>query len=181
MRGNGQQVGNKPETASTSQRNIHFLGGVVIPGAFQQNVNPSRAGTGELHTDWSGTQYRAMGFCLAITRTSCQRWEQFFETQVMEVSETPSLKNLASGCFKGCCLAVVSYLFEIPRTVTHQAPLCMFGQEYWSGLPFPSPGDLLRSRIERAFPALVGRYFTTEPPGKTCSKGTALFLFTLFP
>ena len=101
-----------------------------------------------------------MGFCLAITRTSCQRWEQFFETQVMEVSETPSLKNLASGCFRGCCLAVVSYLFEIPRTVTHQAPLCMFGQEYWSGLPFPSPGDLLRSRIEPAFPALVGRYFT---------------------
>ena len=31
-----------------------------------------------------------------------------------------------------------------PWTVTHQAPLFMglFGQEYWSGLPFPSPGDL---------------------------------------
>ena len=46
MRGNGQQVGNKPETASTSQRNIHFLGGVVIPGAFQQNVTPPEQGLG---------------------------------------------------------------------------------------------------------------------------------------
>ena len=35
-------------------------------------------------------------------------------------------------------------LFETPWTVAHQAPLSMefFRQEYWSGLPFPSPGDL---------------------------------------
>ena len=42
-------------------------------------------------------------------------------------------------------------------------------QEYWSGLPFPSPGDLPDPGIERASPAspaLAGRFFTTEPPGK---------------
>ena len=39
-------------------------------------------------------------------------------------------------------------------------------QEYWSRLPFPSPGDLLGSGIEPASPALAGRFFTTEPPGK---------------
>ena len=39
-------------------------------------------------------------------------------------------------------------------------------QEYWSGLPFPSPGDLPDRGIEPEFPALAGRFFTTEPPGK---------------
>ena len=38
--------------------------------------------------------------------------------------------------------------------------------EYWSGLPFPSLGDLLDPGIEPGSPALVGRSFTTEPPGK---------------
>ena len=39
-------------------------------------------------------------------------------------------------------------------------------QEYWSGLPFPSPGDLPDPGIEPMSPALAGRFFTTEPPGK---------------
>ena len=39
-------------------------------------------------------------------------------------------------------------------------------QEYWHELPFPFLGDLPDSGIEPAFPALVGRFFTTEPPGK---------------
>ena len=40
------------------------------------------------------------------------------------------------------------------------------GQEYWSGLPFPSLGDLPDPGIEPRSPALTGRFFTTEPPGK---------------
>ena len=39
-------------------------------------------------------------------------------------------------------------------------------QEYWSKLPFPSPGDLSDPGIEPASPALTGGFFTTEPPGK---------------
>ena len=39
-------------------------------------------------------------------------------------------------------------------------------QEYWSGLPFPSPGDLPDPGIESMSPALAGGFFTTEPPGK---------------
>ena len=39
-------------------------------------------------------------------------------------------------------------------------------QEYWSGLPFPSPGDLPDSGIELELPALADGSFTTEPPGK---------------
>ena len=53
-------------------------------------------------------------------------------------------------------------------TIDPQAPLSMGfpRQEYWSGLPFPPPGDLPDPRIETASPALAGRFFTTEPSGK---------------
>ena len=39
-------------------------------------------------------------------------------------------------------------------------------QEYWSGLLFSSPGDLPNPGIEPVFPALAGRFFTADPPGK---------------
>ena len=39
-------------------------------------------------------------------------------------------------------------------------------QEYWNGLPFPSPGDLPDLGIKPMSPALAGGFFTTEPPGK---------------
>ena len=47
-------------------------------------------------------------------------------------------------------------LFATPWTVAYQAPQSMgfSRQEYWSGLPFPSPGDLLDPGIEPRSPAL---------------------------
>ena len=62
-------------------------------------------------------------------------------------------------------------LLATPRTVAYQAPLSMgfSSQEFWSELPFPSPGALLNSRIELASlgsPALADGFFTTEPPAK---------------
>ena len=39
-------------------------------------------------------------------------------------------------------------------------------QENWSGLPYLPPGDLPDPGIKPAFPALAGRFFTTELPGK---------------
>ena len=39
-------------------------------------------------------------------------------------------------------------------------------QEHWNGLPFPSPGDLPDPGIKHLSPALAGRFFTPEPPGK---------------
>ena len=40
------------------------------------------------------------------------------------------------------------------------------GLEYWNGLSFPSPGDLLDPGIEPTSPALAGELFTTKRPGK---------------
>ena len=54
-------------------------------------------------------------------------------------------------------LAAKSYLtLETPQTIAHQAPLSMGfpRQEYWSGLPFPAPGDLLDPGIKPRSPAL---------------------------
>ena len=39
-------------------------------------------------------------------------------------------------------------------------------QEYWSGLPFPTPGDLPNPEMEPVSPASAGQFFTTEPSGK---------------
>ena len=59
-------------------------------------------------------------------------------------------------------------LFVTPWTVAHQAPPSMgfSRQEYWSGLPFPSPGDLSDPGIEPRSPALQADALSSEPPGK---------------
>ena len=60
--------------------------------------------------------------------------------------------------------SVVSDFFANQGTVAHQAPLSMgvSRQEYWSGLPFPSPGGLPDLGIELASPALAGRFLTSS-------------------
>ena len=59
-------------------------------------------------------------------------------------------------------------LFATPWTVAYQAPLSMgfFRQECWSGLPFPSPGNLPDPGIEPGFPILQADTLLSEPPGK---------------
>ena len=59
-------------------------------------------------------------------------------------------------------------LFVTPWTVAYKAPPSMgfSRQEYWSGLPFPSPGDLPHPGIEPGSPALQAVALTSEPPGK---------------
>ena len=62
-------------------------------------------------------------------------------------------------------------LYMTPLTVAHQTPLSkeLSRQEYWSKLPFPTPGHLLDPGIKPmtpASPAFAGGFFTTEPPGK---------------
>ena len=60
------------------------------------------------------------------------------------------------------------WLFVTPWIGAHQTPLSLgfSRQEYCSGLPFPTPGDLADPRIKPMSPALAGRFFTTVPPGK---------------
>ena len=71
-------------------------------------------------------------------------------------------------CLIVCCCSVAKLCLTLcnPWTVAHQPPLSMgfSRQEYWSGLPFPSPEDFPHPGMEPAFPALIGGFFTTESP-----------------
>ena len=59
----------------------------------------------------------------------------------------------------------MSDALAIPWSAARQVPLSMGfpWQKYWSGLPFPSPGDLPYAGIEPAYPVLAGRFFISEP------------------
>ena len=88
---------------------------------------------------WVGSRL----LCLSVTNTIICCWRQ-----------------------KCVCVRVLSrvWLFVTPQTVVCQAPLSMgfSRQEYWSGLPFPSPGDPPNPGIKPtslAFPALAGGFF----------------------
>ena len=68
-------------------------------------------------------------------------------------------------------------LFATPWTVTHQAPPSMGfpRHEYWSGLPFPSPGDLPSPWIEPGSPALQTDVLSSEPPGKPMARKMSFY------
>ena len=89
--------------------------------------------------------------CLALCSEQCRAWHVNSERKkVKSLSHVP--------------------LFATPWTVAHQAPLSMefSRQVYWSGLPYPSPGDLPDPGIEPRSPALQADALPSEPPGKLC-------------
>ena len=63
-------------------------------------------------------------------------------------------------------------LFVTSWTITYQAPWSMgfSRQEYWSGLPFPSPGDRPNPEIEPRSPTGQADSLSSEPPGKPILK-----------
>ena len=74
-------------------------------------------------------------------------------------------------------------IFVTPWIVAHQASLSMGfpRQEYWSGWPFPPPGDLPDPGNELISPALAGGFFYHEPPGKPFPRFTYVYkLLELF-
>ena len=82
------------------------------------------------------------------------------------------------------CTLSLSVVFDFlwpPWTVARQAPLSMefSRQEYWSGLPFPTPGDLPDPVVEPASlmaPELASGFCSTEPPVKPC-RGSLIFIY----
>ena len=93
----------------------------------------------------------------------------------------PILQKFA--CFLWQCILDVKSLsrvclFATPWTVAHQAPSSMefSRQECWSGLPFPSAGDLPDPEIEPGSPALQADALPSEPPGNP----NRLFHFSLW-
>ena len=78
------------------------------------------------------------------------------------------------------CFVLLSFKNSVtPWTAARQAPLSMgfSRQEYWSGLPFPSPGDLPNSGIKLGSPALQADALPTERQGKLCDSRRYVLLF----
>ena len=100
------------------------------------------------------------------------------------------VKSVSACLGKGRGKESLSHIdsFATPWTVACQAPwpVEFLRQEYWSGFPFPSSGNLSYWEMEPASPALVGIFFTTEPPGRNSwepwifSWKRSLYLSTLF-
>ena len=80
----------------------------------------------------------------------CDSWTYLLTLNLVQAIAClcPQKSKQNSHCL--CSDAQCVLLFVIPQTVAHQAPLFMgiSWQEYWSGLPFPIPGDLPNPRIE---------------------------------
>ena len=79
----------------------------------------------------------------------------------------PEYICIGNSRIQGVCELSHVQLFAAPWTVAHQAPLSMgfFKQEYWSRLPFPSPGDLPDPGIEPAYfasPVMASGFLTTS-------------------
>ena len=79
-------------------------------------------------------------------------------------------RKMSSGtsCAVRCLVSQSCPISVTPWTVAHQAPLSMGfpRQEFWSGLPSPTPGDLPNTEIEPRSPTLQEDSLPSEPPGK---------------
>ena len=110
---------------------------------------------------------------MVVKCTSSCRW--YSSLDPIENFSCLDVEVVDSTVYKISCCYLVAKLYltlATPWTVAHQAPLSMgfLRQEYCSGLPFPSPRDLPNPEIQPVFPvspALLGRFFTTEPPGQS--------------
>ena len=107
--------------------------------------------------------------CPLFVFISCSRFHMVFSCiQQLQLHETSSVKfsfHFQSGV-KCKSLSHVQ-LFMTPWTATCQAPLSLgfSRQECWSGLPFPSPGNLPNPDRNQVY-CVTGRFLTSEPPGK---------------
>ena len=110
----------------------------------------------------------------AMLATSMAKWG---DTPAYPSAQGTSLKRYEEeldrskfhllNCY--CCCSLITKSCLILCNPTDGNPPLSMGfsrREYWSGLPFPSPGDLSDPGTEPTSPELAGRFFTTEPPGK---------------
>ena len=106
-----------------------------------------------------------------VTRSDCVRTEGL-------QPPSPFSVHLSVAPTSPVCVSHIQ-LFMTPWTVAHQAPLSVgFSRlEYWSGLPFPSPGDLPNPEAEPGSPALRADSLPSERPGqRSMSHIRAVFL-----
>ena len=121
-----------------------------LGGLHHTSVNPS------------GTKKSTGSWCLFATYTNKTRW--------LYCDRGGLNKNTHKAKWKCQSLSPV-WLSATPWTVAHPVPLSMgfSRQEYWSGLPVPSPGDLPDPGMKPRCPTWQADSLPSEPPGKPCN------------
>ena len=112
--------------------------------------------------------------CLLLMAAVCEKanWKRVTKNDTLITETEWRVKDLVF--FFSSVLCLVAQLYPILWDSMDYSPrlLCPWGfsrQEFWSGLPFPSPEDLLNSGIEPRSPALQADPLPSEPPGKRFS------------
>ena len=105
--------------------------------------------------------------CLVLSWGDYRNWNSI-RNRVMTVESSWRECSTVLGGSGGGSVTKLGLTLGITWTVAHQAPLSIgfSRQEYWSGLPFPYPGDLPNPGIEPGSPALQADALPSEPPGK---------------
>ena len=96
----------------------------------------------------------------------CIRWPKYWSF-TFSISHSNEILPMMPFYGDVCVLVSCVRLFATPWTIAYQAPLSVefCRQEYWSGLPFPSPGDLPNPGIKAGSTALQVDSSSSEPPG----------------
>ena len=142
-----------------------------IPGKGEPGLLPSM-GWHRIGHDWSNLAAAATRMFWSILRAS----GTCFLAAVLK-----PFKCTLTVPTKGCYLIsrTCPRLLQSPGLFSLQAPLSMgfTRQEYWSKSPFPLPGNFPDPGIEPLSPALAGRFFTVQPPGKPTKGWHLPFMF----
>ena len=127
-------------------------------------------GRGGVRRQSSSYKLKLSTRCSVTTKTGGMEWEV-----------GGRFKREGDICTLLFSCSIVSNSSVTPWTVACQAPLCMgfSRQEYWSWLPFPSPGDILDPGIKSTSPALAAGYFTTQLPGRPKGKGKGVHFIVI--
>ena len=100
-----------------------------------------------------------MCVCVCVCACMCTHIEEFVYVCV----HVHACAHMLSGLVMSDSLRPHGLYDQVPLSIEFSR------QEYWSGLPFPTPRDLPDPQIESislVSPSLAGSFFTTEPPGK---------------
>ena len=120
---------------------------------------------------WLGSSESSLSGLQTVTSSSSLSWQRKRENELSGIalsSQEHQSHHEGPSLVLSFSRSVVFDSFATPWTVACQAPLSVGfpRKEYWSGLPFPSPGDFPNPAIEPKSPALTGESFTAEPSGK---------------
>ena len=144
-----------PSTEMDKEGMVHIYNEILLSHKKERNWVICRDvdGSRDHHTEWNKSEREKQTSNINTYMWNLQKW---YEVKWSEVKSLSRVRLLA-----------------IPWTVAYQAPPSMgfSRQEYWSGLPFPSPGDLPNPGIEPGSTTFQVDALTSEPPGKPHKSG----------